>query len=128
MLFELLCHKRPWEGKNTIDICAEVCKGNRPGVEPEAASQAPGPFVDLMYRCWAQDASQRPDFSHIAAQLWELCEAWGVYGESKTCDFDHHNPPGAKHVVTENDGEQWVELLSSLLHPVAQCEDLILGK
>ena len=107
MLYELLCHKRPWENVKNVRICVEVCNGNRPAVDPEANARAPPQFVDLMHRCWAQDAAERPEFATVLGQLGELCEASRAYGESSMCTLDVELAQDARlSVEMGNDGDQ----------------------
>ena len=83
------------------------------------AVRAPGEFVHLMHQCWSQDPAQRPEFTAITGQLWELCESLGVNAESMVCSLDDQLLVQRQQEEYSNaDGRkdtQWVQLQSSLL-------------
>ena len=43
-----------------------VKEGLRPKISEK---EAPGPFLDLMKRCWHEDADKRPSFGEIIKEL-----------------------------------------------------------
>ncbi|KAH3765931.1 serine/threonine-protein kinase STY17 [Pelomyxa schiedti] len=56
--------------KSTYGLIQAVCGGTRPPV-PDGI---PPSTKDLMCRCWAQNPSERPDFSEIVGMFAPICE------------------------------------------------------
>ncbi|KAK2078096.1 hypothetical protein QBZ16_003964 [Prototheca wickerhamii] len=83
VLWELLTWELPWAGDGPWQVVALVNEGGRPAIPERAA--LPGPdtrdwegldgFTDLIRRCWAQNANDRPTFAEIIPILRDLLEA-----------------------------------------------------
>uniref|UniRef100_A0A8D0EMU3 Ankyrin repeat and kinase domain containing 1 n=1 Tax=Strix occidentalis caurina TaxID=311401 RepID=A0A8D0EMU3_STROC len=70
VIWEVLMQKKPYAGANMMAIIAKVAAGKRPCLEP-ISNDWPGEcqqMVDLMKRCWDQDAKQRPSFTDIPVE------------------------------------------------------------
>ena len=66
MLWEMLTHGIPFEGRDPVQIIYAVAmKGERP-VIPEGT---PSALETLIERCWAQDPTDRPTFAEIV-EIW----------------------------------------------------------
>ncbi|KAH8092071.1 protein kinase [Aureococcus anophagefferens] len=64
VIWEVLTGDVPWAGLNQIQIAMQIlAKAARPQVPA-----GPADLVDLMTRCWAQDA-ERPAFAEVKAAL-----------------------------------------------------------
>ena len=65
VIWEVLTGDVPWAGLNQIQIAMQIlAKAARPQVPA-----GPADLVDLMTRCWAQDAAERPAFAEVKAAL-----------------------------------------------------------
>ncbi|KAH8067387.1 protein kinase [Aureococcus anophagefferens] len=65
VIWEVLTGDIPWAGLNQIQIAMQIlAKAARPQVPA-----GPADLVDLMTRCWAQDAAERPAFAEVKAAL-----------------------------------------------------------
>ena len=80
LLWELLTWNVPWGLVSTWSIVGAVGKGQRPRI-PQS-SMLPGPeggnwphletYVELLQRCWAQNAEERPTFVEILGKFREI--------------------------------------------------------
>ena len=67
ILWELATRKPPYYGIDGQMVSQKVVKENlRPKISEK---ECPGPFLDLMKRCWHEDAEKRPHFSKIIQEL-----------------------------------------------------------
>ena len=80
VLWELMTWQLPWGSSNPWGIVSVVTSGGRLAI-PEA-SELPGPdsgswpqlkrYIELMERCWAQEAKSRPSFEEIMTELTSI--------------------------------------------------------
>lgn len=67
ILWELATRKPPYYGIDGQLVSQKVVKeGLRPKISEK---ECPGPFLDLMKRCWLEDQEKRPSFSKIIQEL-----------------------------------------------------------
>lgn len=67
ILWELATRKPPYYGIEGQVVSMRVVKeGLRPKISDK---EAPGPFLDLMKRCWHEDPDRRPSFGEIIKEL-----------------------------------------------------------
>lgn len=67
ILWELATRKPPYYGIDGQVVSMRVVKENlRPKISEK---EAPGPFLDLMKRCWHEDPDRRPAFGEIIKEL-----------------------------------------------------------
>lgn len=67
ILWELATRKPPYYGIDGQVVSQRVVKeGLRPKISEK---EAPGPFLDLMKRCWHEDPDKRPSFGEIIKEL-----------------------------------------------------------
>lgn len=67
ILWELATRKPPYYGIDGQLVSVRVVKeGLRPKISDK---EAPGPFLDLMKRCWHEDPDKRPSFGEIIKEL-----------------------------------------------------------
>jgi serine/threonine protein kinase len=67
ILWELATRKPPYYGIDGQVVSQRVVKeGLRPKISEK---EAPGPFLDLMKRCWHEDQERRPSFGEIIVEL-----------------------------------------------------------
>lgn len=70
ILWELATRKPPYYGIDGQVVSQRVVKeGLRPKISEK---EAPGPFLDLMKRCWAEDPERRPKFEEIIRELMQM--------------------------------------------------------
>jgi hypothetical protein len=82
VLWELLTWELPWGTANPWGIVRAVTGGGRLPVPPPAELPGPGSgawpqlgrYLELMGRCWAQEAPARPTFQEVMAELAALAE------------------------------------------------------
>ncbi|XP_077106092.1 ankyrin repeat and protein kinase domain-containing protein 1 isoform X1 [Ranitomeya variabilis] len=70
VMWELLTQKKPFIGQSMMIVIVKVAAGQRPPVE-DISEDAPvecQQMIDLMKRCWNQDANKRPSFSDIMVE------------------------------------------------------------
>ena len=71
-MFEILVHQAPWEDTLDVnDVLRKVAKGERPAIAPSYEAEAKC-WCTLMRKCWAQEATDRPAFEEVFAQLSQL--------------------------------------------------------
>ena len=67
ILWELATRQPPYFGIDGKMVSEKVVKeGLRPKISEK---EAPGPFLDLMKRCWHKDPERRPMFGEIIGEL-----------------------------------------------------------
>jgi len=71
VMFEVLGREVPFEDICALKVAIIVASGGRPDMEA-IPPDCPGPLVDLMVRCWAQEPMDRPDFVKVIAVLNHL--------------------------------------------------------
>ncbi|XP_073513094.1 ankyrin repeat and protein kinase domain-containing protein 1 [Phyllobates terribilis] len=70
VIWELLTQKKPFIGQSMMTVIVKVAAGHRPPLE-DISEDAPvecQQMIDLMKRCWNQDANKRPSFSDIIVE------------------------------------------------------------
>ncbi|KAM4015044.1 ankyrin repeat and protein kinase domain-containing protein 1 [Anomaloglossus baeobatrachus] len=70
VIWELLTQKKPFIGQSMMSVIVKVVAGQRPPLE-DISEDAPvecQQMIDLMKRCWNQDANKRPSFSDIIVE------------------------------------------------------------
>ncbi len=75
LMWEVLARRVPFNGWKPADIVAHVTSGKRPDTSASTfgmEADAVGDLMDVMRRCWAQDAAERPEFSELVKTL----ETW----------------------------------------------------
>lgn len=88
-MWEVLTGKVPWSGNNPMHVVYQVaCNHRRPPVPSPLPSKTPIKFVDLMNRCWAQDAEARPQFGAIVNELVVILAE--VVAQSADSKETHH--------------------------------------
>lgn len=65
LLNEMLCRRPPFSGIETQRVSTLVQRGDRPDI----AMSIPAELKSLIQTCWNAEASSRPDFKCIQAQL-----------------------------------------------------------
>jgi hypothetical protein len=68
LLWEIFARQRPWPTKKVMEVAELVLQGER--MAPPHG--APAAIVDVMARCWRQEASERPDMPEVRSRLGEL--------------------------------------------------------
>lgn len=67
ILWELATRKPPYYGIEGTEVSRRVVNDDmRPKISDK---DAPGPFMDLMKRCWDRDPDKRPFFDEIISDL-----------------------------------------------------------
>jgi len=67
ILWELATRKPPYYGIDGSEVSRKVKdEGLRPKISDK---EAPGPFLELMKRCWHEDPDRRPHFGDIIKEL-----------------------------------------------------------
>ncbi len=69
IMYELMTCEVPFDGLNQVQIEAQLKNGMRPELPDDIPNGFPSEYVDLMKRCWHQDASQRPSSQELQAFL-----------------------------------------------------------
>jgi serine/threonine protein kinase len=71
LAFELLSRERAYEAHllTMEQVAQAVC---RSGLRPTLPKRWPADLSELLARCWAQDADDRPDFAEIAVLLRQM--------------------------------------------------------
>jgi len=72
LMWEVLARRVPFNGWKPADIVAHVTSGKRPDMSASTfglEADAVGDLMQLMQRCWAQDAAERPEFSELVTVL-----------------------------------------------------------
>ena len=66
-LYEILFGIDAWEGMKLEEIREQVLNGNRPVITADMLKsfQEHMAIIEVMSKCWQQEASARPDFDHI---------------------------------------------------------------
>ena len=69
--FELLSRERAYEARllTMEQVAKAVC---RSGLRPTLPKRWPADLSELLARCWAQDADDRPDFAEITVLLRQM--------------------------------------------------------
>ncbi|KAG8569189.1 hypothetical protein GDO81_014290 [Engystomops pustulosus] len=70
VMWELLTQKKPFVGTSMMTVIVKVAAGQRPPLE-DISENRPlecHQMIDLMKRCWNQDANKRPTFSDIIVE------------------------------------------------------------
>jgi hypothetical protein len=70
VLWETWTRTLPYSGRPS----AEVIEGLRHGMRPPVPDDCPGEYSALMQRCWAKDATIRPEFDEISEDLTAMIE------------------------------------------------------
>jgi serine/threonine protein kinase len=101
VLYEMLCHCLPWEGKSSGQIAASVTSGQRPPL-PKAAAEEP--VAKLIKKCWEQQPKHRPTFTELFKDMvhgkywFKGTEERGVHGLKKFIkDLRSREPGHADH-------------------------------
>jgi hypothetical protein len=68
LLWEIFARQRPWPTKKVMEVAELVLQGERMA-PPQGA---PAAIVDVMARCWRQEANERPDMIEVRSSLGEL--------------------------------------------------------
>ncbi|RHZ78833.1 hypothetical protein Glove_155g73 [Diversispora epigaea] len=73
IMYEIVTAQRPFADQaHDIYLMIDICNGVRPKVPDFMLNWIPEWYLDLMYRCWSDDSSERP----TAAELGDLfCDA-----------------------------------------------------
>ncbi|KAK6469275.1 ankyrin repeat and protein kinase domain-containing protein 1-like isoform X2 [Huso huso] len=76
VIWEVLTQKRPYSGANMMTVIVKVAAGRRPCMEdvPEDRPQECEQMINLMQRCWCQEARRRPCFADITKETEVLSE------------------------------------------------------
>ena len=70
-LWQIITGQKPWADVSALEIRQCIMKPDgRPEITPAVAAS---PMQNLMERCWAANAVNRPDFGVIAQELTSLC-------------------------------------------------------
>lgn len=70
LLFTLTQGKPPFENRRSVDLLTAIRDATQENVaDARPTISVPTPFEDLMSRCWAQDAADRPDFVEVRQRL-----------------------------------------------------------
>jgi len=68
VMWEMLTRRQPFEGRNFMGVSLEVLEGKR----PQVPNDCPGPYRDMMTRCWHAKPEKRPTVSEIVDFLSQL--------------------------------------------------------
>lgn len=69
VLWELATLKRPWPGRQPLQLIRLVKKEARRPDWPHDVSSLPHGFVDMVEKCWSQDPRLRPTAEDVSAML-----------------------------------------------------------
>lgn len=70
IMWELATRKPPYYGIDGSVVSQRVVKeGLRPKISDK---ECPGPFLELMRRCWDEDPEKRPYFGEIITDLQQM--------------------------------------------------------
>jgi len=63
VMYEIITQQPPWKDLSVVQASHQVIEGNRMKIPSEC--NCPHLLENLVNRCWAQDANDRPEFSEI---------------------------------------------------------------
>jgi len=73
VMFECWTREAPFQGVGApgrLQVRTHILEGGRP-VIPVAMGEPPGPYADLMQRCWHEQPTSRPTFAEVVETLEE---------------------------------------------------------
>ncbi|KPP77962.1 ankyrin repeat and protein kinase domain-containing protein 1-like [Scleropages formosus] len=88
VIWEVLTQKKPYPGANNImTVIMKVSSGKRPSVEkiPDDKPQECDDMIDIMQKCWQQEATSRPPFSETVAETEALSEVLKIPDVIRAC-------------------------------------------
>ncbi|RHZ78889.1 hypothetical protein Glove_155g99 [Diversispora epigaea] len=75
IMYEIVTAKRPFSDQaHDTYLMIDICNGLRPKVPDFMLNWIPEWYLDLMYRCWSDDPSERPTAIELADLFWEAYE------------------------------------------------------
>ncbi|RHZ84196.1 hypothetical protein Glove_84g52 [Diversispora epigaea] len=75
IMYEIVTAKRPFADQaHDTYLMIDICNGVRPKVPDFMLNWIPEWYLDLMYRCWSDDPSERPTAIELADLFWEAYE------------------------------------------------------
>lgn len=94
MLWEMYSGQRAWAGLNTAQVIHAVAIVNHSLQPPQ---ETPPPLAALMRRCMAHEASARPRFAEVVAEIERLQEALRSGKLQGSCPVPNGQTNGSAH-------------------------------
>ncbi|RHZ78878.1 hypothetical protein Glove_155g64 [Diversispora epigaea] len=120
IMYEMVTAQRPFADQaHDTYLMINICNGVRPKVPNFMLNWIPEWYLDLMYRCWSDDPSERPTVGELSYLFWDITEKFeynivdnDVMRQLKIADENQKN-------TSKSQKQELFELFSysSKLHP-----------
>ncbi|RHZ85763.1 hypothetical protein Glove_60g146 [Diversispora epigaea] len=120
IMYEMVTAQRPFANQaHDTYLMMDICNGVRPKVPDFMLNWIPEWYLDLMYRCWSDDPSERPTsdelvhlFFDVLDKLYDNIVDNNVMRQLKIADENQKN-------TSKSQKKEWLELFSysSKIHP-----------
>ncbi|RHZ78826.1 hypothetical protein Glove_155g3 [Diversispora epigaea] len=75
IMYEIVTAQRPFADQaHDTYLMMDICNGVRPKVPDFMLNWIPEWYLDLMYRCWSDDPTERPTANELARLFWNVRE------------------------------------------------------
>src|SRR3982751_2700476 len=72
-MYEIVTAQRPFADQaHDTYLMIDICNGVRPKVPDFMLNWIPEWYLNLMYRCWSDDPSERPTSTELSDLFWDV--------------------------------------------------------